>query len=229
MPVRRFTIDVPSDLLVRSGVVPLAFFAHNESVEILRVFGFLPRERLLLVRVLRGGPPRTMAQVSGSRAKLRRRYHLRDFEILRIEEDGRAYVALLRQTNPGVLETILEELGAGLTLTTPTVIRREVATLSFLADDGTAKQVFDLLDRMGIRWNLRRRHRIPHGPSSAEEILTGRQKEILGLAWSLGYYDVPARIGLAKLSDLTGLSRNTVSQHLRRGLRRILRDSLAST
>lgn len=227
MPVRQFTIDVPSELLVRSGVVPAAFFAHNESVEILRVFGFLPRERLLLVRVSRRGPPRTPAQIARSRARLRRRYHLRDFEVLRIEEDGHAYVALLRQTNPGMLETILEGLGAGLTLTTPTVIRRNVGTLSFLADDGTAKQVFHLLERMGIAWTLRRRRAIPHGLSSSDEILTGRQKEILGLAWSLGYFDVPARIGLDKLSGLTGLSRNTISQHLRRGVRRILRDALA--
>jgi predicted DNA binding protein len=226
MPIRRFTIDVPSKGLVRSGVVPQEFFAHNESVEILRVFGFLPRERLLLVRVSRRGPPRTLSEIARSRARLRRRYHLRDFEILRVEEGGLAFVALLRQTNPGVLEAILEELGAGLTLTTPTLIRRDVATLSFLADDGTATQVFRMLDQLGIPWTLRRRA-ISHGLSSTEEVLTDRQKEVLGLAWSLGYFDVPARVGLQKLSDLTGLSRNTVSQHLRRGLRRILREALA--
>jgi predicted DNA binding protein len=32
---------------------------------------------------------------------------------------------------------------------------------------------------------------------------------------------------LQKLAALTGLSRNTVSQHLRRGMRRILRDWVA--
>lgn len=226
MPIRRFTIDTPSEWLVRSGVVPSGFFTHNESVEILRVFAFLPRERLLLVRVARRGLPRTLPQIARSRARLRRRYHLRDFEILRVEEDGLAFVALLRQANPGALESILEELGAGLTLTTPTVLRRDVSTLSFLADGGTAKQVFRLLDRMGVGWELRRRA-IPHGLRSTDEILTARQKEILDLAWSLGYFDVPSRVGLRKLSDLTGLSRNTVSQHLRRGLRRILRDALA--
>src|SRR6266700_3541034 len=110
MPLRRLTIEVPGDLLVREGVVPAAFFAHNESVEILHVYSFQPRERVLLVRVVRSGPRRTVEQIMRSRGRLRRRYRLRDFEILRVEDGGRIYVALLRQRNPGALEGFLDPL-----------------------------------------------------------------------------------------------------------------------
>src|SRR5213080_411411 len=226
MALRRVTIELPSDVLVQQGVVPRVFFDHNESVEILRVYAFQPRERLLLVRVLRSGPRRTADELLASRARLRRRYHLGDFEILRVEDGGRAYIVLLRQHNPGVLEALLEDLGAGVTPTTPIVIGPEVATLSFLADDGAARRVFDLLDGFGMRWRLRSRKAIRHGGIGAEDGLTSRQREILSLAWNLGYFDIPARAGLEKLAELTGLSRNTVSQHLRRGMRRILRESL---
>ncbi len=226
MPLRRLTIDLPSELLVREGVVPAAFFDHNESVEILRVYAFQPRERVLLVRVVRTGPPRTAEDLRRSRDRLRRRYRLRDFEVLRVEDAGRAYIALLRQDNPSALEAILEDLGAGVTPTTPTVIRQDTATLSFLVDDKTAKSMFALLDRLGVRWQLRGRTAIRHGALSTDDELTSRQREILSLAWNLGYFDIPSRAGLNKLSELTGLSRNTVSQHLRRGLRRILRESL---
>ena len=122
MALRRVTIEMPSEVLVRQGVVPRVFFDHNESVEILRVCAFQPRERLLLVRVLRSGPRRTGDELLAARDRLRRRYHLRDFEILRVEDGGRAYISLLRQRNPGVLETLLEEFGAGVTPTTPSVI-----------------------------------------------------------------------------------------------------------
>lgn len=226
MPLRRVTIELPADLLVREGVVPAAFFEHNESVEILRVYAFQPRDRVLLVRVVRAGPPRTLDDISRSRERLRRRYRLRDFEILRVENDGRAYIALLRQRNPTVLEAILEDLGAGVTPTTPTIIRKDSATLSFLTDDPTAKEVFGLLDRLGVRWRLRSRKAIRHGAIAADDDLTARQREVLSLAWNLGYFDIPAKIRLEKLAELTGLSRNSVSQHLRRGLRRILRESL---
>jgi len=73
---------------------------------------------------------------------------------------------------------------------------------------------------------LRSRRAIRHGGINADDGLTSRQREILSLAWNLGYFDIPARTGLEKLAELTGLSRNTVSQHLRRGMRRILRESL---
>ncbi|HYS99817.1 MAG TPA: helix-turn-helix domain-containing protein [Thermoplasmata archaeon] len=227
MPLRRVTISVPVDLLVREGIVPSSFFRHNESVEILHVYAFQPRERVLLVRVVRSGPSRSIDDIMRSRERLRKKYHLRDFEILRVEDGGRAYVALLRQHNPAVLEALLEDLGAGVTPTTPTIIREEAATLSFLADEVTSKAVFGLLDSLGVGWRLRSRREIRHGAGGFEDALTGRQREILSLAWNLGYFEIPARVGLTKLSELTGLSRNTVSQHLRRGIRRLLRDSLS--
>ncbi|TLZ81255.1 MAG: hypothetical protein E6K05_06755 [Methanobacteriota archaeon] len=80
MALRLVTIEMPSEVLVPQGVDPRVFFDQNESVEILRVCAFQPRERLLLVRVLRSGPRRTGDELLAARDRLRRRYHLRDFE-----------------------------------------------------------------------------------------------------------------------------------------------------
>ncbi len=225
MPLHRVTVDLPTKPLLEAGFVPASFFEHNESIEILHVYGFQPRERVLLVRITRMGPPLSEKEIHRRRESFRKRYRLRDFEILQVEEGGRAYVALLRQENPGILEEILEDLGAGVTPTTPTVLRRDTSTLSFLADEATEKEVLTLLDGLGTGWHLRSRHAVRMGRSQGPD-LTPRQRELLSLAWNLGYFDIPARVDLGKLAALTGLSRNTVSQHLRRGLRRILRDWL---
>jgi len=227
MPLHRVTVDLPTKPLLEAGLVPKSFFVHNDSIEILHVYGFQPRERLLLVRIARRGPPLSSEEIHRRRESFRRRYRLRDFEVLRIEGGGHAYVALLRQENPGILEEILEDLGAGVTPTTPTILRRDTSTLSFLADEATEKEVFALLDGLGTGWRLRGRHAVPMGRSQSPD-LTSRQRELLSLAWNLGYFDIPARVDLGKLAALTGLSRNTVSQHLRRGLRHILRDWLGS-
>src|SRR5512136_895585 len=117
MALSRISLELPSRPLVKAGLLPRSFFAHNESVEILRVYAFQPRERVLLVRVVRTGPRRSAEDVRARSAQLRRRYRLRDFEILEVQERGRAYVALLRQENPGMLEQILDDLGAGVTPT----------------------------------------------------------------------------------------------------------------
>jgi predicted DNA binding protein len=226
MPLRRVTVELPSKPLLEAGFIPRSFFAHNEAIEVLHVYAFQPRERVLLVRVERSGPRLSEPEIQRRRDSLRRRYHLRDFEILRVAEDGRTYVALLRQENPSILEEILQDLGAGVTPTTPTVLRKDVSTLSFVADATTEKEVFTLLDGLGVRWRLKGRHAVRFGREPLAD-LTPRQRELLSLAWNLGYFDIPARADLQKLAALTGLSRNTVSQHLRRGMRRILRDWVA--
>jgi predicted DNA binding protein len=223
MTFRHVTVELPSRRLIAAGVVPEVFFEHNESLEILHVYAFQPRERVVLARVVRSGPALSEDEIQSRRGSLRRRYRLRDFEILRIEDGGRAYLALLRQSNPGPLAAVLEELGAGATPTTPTTLRRNTTTISFIADEAAEKRIYALLDGVSPGWRLRRRRLERVGPRGMTE-LTPRQREILNLAWNLGYFDVPARSDLARLARLTGLSRNTVSQHLRRALRRILRD-----
>src|SRR6266545_2742992 len=157
--------------------------------------------------------------------------HLSRGAVVGEEGEGRGILAddrrhRRRHARPEVLEALPEGLGARVTPTMPTVIRKDSATLSFLADDGAARQVFTLLDGLRVGWRLRGRRAIRHPVAHADEGLTGRQREVLSLAWTLGYFDIPAKVGLEKLAELTGLSRNTVSQHLRRGLRRILRESL---
>ena len=222
----RISLDLPSAPLVRAGLLPAGFFRHNESIEILRVYAFQPKERMLLARIVRTGPPWSGEAIDRERASLRRRYHLRDFEILDVGEDGRTYVALLRQQNPGILEDLLDELGAGVTPTPPTILRRQTATLSFVSDDRAERRIVSLLEGLGIRWTLKSRRAVRPPQTAGESLLTARQQELLSLAWNLGYFDIPARADLARLAALTGLSRNTVSQHLRRGLRRILRDQI---
>jgi HTH DNA binding domain len=221
MPFRRITVQLPSEPLVRAGLVPDAFFRHNESIEILHVYAFGPKERVLLVRVVRFGPAWSLAEIRRQRESLRRRYRLKDFDVLAVEARGRAYVALVRQANPGPLEEVLDALGAGVTPTTPTVIRKDETILTFLADGKAEPQVFRLLNGLGVPWKLLRRSPVRR---TGGDDLTSRQREVLSLAWNVGYFDIPARAGLDRVARIAGLSRNTVSQHVRRALRRILRD-----
>lgn len=226
MALWRISLDLPSRPLVDAGLLPRAFFRHNESVEILRVYAFQPRERMLLARVVRSGPAWSQEEIARQRSVLRRRYRLRDFEIVEAAPDGRTYVALLRQENPGILEQLLEELGAGVTPMPPTVIGRDRATLTFLADEAAEKRILGLLRSLDAPYELKSRRRV-HGDAAAPvDELTARQQEILSLAWNLGYFAIPSRVGLDKLARLTGLSRNTVSQHLRRGVRNVLRSRI---
>ncbi|ASJ01069.1 helix-turn-helix domain-containing protein [Thermococcus gorgonarius] len=54
--------------------------------------------------------------------------------------------------------------------------------------------------------------------------LTGRQFEVLLLAYKSGYFDSPRRVTLRELSQMLGLSPSTVKEHLRKGLKRVLEE-----
>ena len=223
MALWRISLDLPSGPLVDAGLLPRAFFRHNASIEILRVYAFQPRERMLLARIARFGPAWSQDEIVRQRTALRRRYRLRDFEILDASPDGRTYIALLRQANPGILEQLLEELGAGVTPTPPTVVDRDRATLTFLADEAAERRILGLLRSLDVPYKLKSRRPVHGRAGAAEADLTARQRELLSLAWNLGYFEVPSRVGLAKIAQLAGMSRNAVSQHLRRGVRNLLR------
>lgn len=222
----RISVEMPSGPLVDAGVLPRAFFRHNASIDILKVYAFQPREQMFLARITRTGPPWSEEDIARRRESLRRRYGLRDFEIVEVGPDGRTYVALLRQQTPGILEDLLDEFGAGVTPIPPMIVARDRAVLTFLADEEAERAILGLLATLGISFELKSRSRVRRDASERAGDLTGRQREVLSLAWNLGYFDIPARVGLDKLATLTGMSRNTVSQHLRRGLRRILRERI---
>lgn len=54
------------------------------------------------------------------------------------------------------------------------------------------------------------------GPSALLSALTQGQRKTLSVAHDVGYFDFPRRVGSAELSKALGLSKSTVSEHLRR-------------
>jgi DNA-binding CsgD family transcriptional regulator len=56
----------------------------------------------------------------------------------------------------------------------------------------------------------------PADPRSVGAMLTDRQREVLGVARELGYYEVPRRATHRDIADRLGLSVGTVSEHLQK-------------
>jgi len=61
-----------------------------------------------------------------------------------------------------------------------------------------------------------------------DELLTGRQKEILATAISLGYFDFPRKISLTALSDKVGIRPSTLSEVLRSAERKVIENMAKS-
>ncbi|NJE00889.1 helix-turn-helix domain-containing protein [Thermococcus sp. JdF3] len=62
--------------------------------------------------------------------------------------------------------------------------------------------------------------------SSPLSKLTKRQAEVLLLAYKSGYFNEPRKVTLRELAEMLNLSPSTVKEHLRKGLKRLLDETL---
>jgi hypothetical protein len=66
----------------------------------------------------------------------------------------------------------------------------------------------------------------PHGPNGDPYGLTEKQREAVELAFSEGYFSVPAETNLSEVAEIVGISRQSFSRRLNRGLNRVLAETV---
>ena len=59
-------------------------------------------------------------------------------------------------------------------------------------------------------------------PIDEREVLTGRQEEIIMMAFERGFFETPRKVKLKDLARLTGVSQATLSEILRKGQKKIV-------
>jgi predicted DNA binding protein len=77
------------------------------------------------------------------------------------------------------------------------------------------QELVNALRAQGISVNLQRLSRV-----SASEVLTARQEEILQTALDRGFFEHPKKIGLRELARAFNISASTLSETLRKGLKK---------
>lgn len=84
-------------------------------------------------------------------------------------------------------------------------------------------ELISRLDRRGVRAKIASISQV-----NQEALLTGRQKEVLAMAISLGYFDFPRKISLTELSKKVSIKPSTLSEVLRNAERKIMRNTAKS-
>jgi predicted DNA binding protein len=82
---------------------------------------------------------------------------------------------------------------------------------------GDLREIISRLERGGVHVKVDEVSEVDH-----EEPLTGRQREILGTAVRMGYFDFPRGVSLTELSSVVGVKPSTLSEILRSGERKIM-------
>ena len=90
---------------------------------------------------------------------------------------------------------------------------------NLLGDTDSIPQMLKQLEADGVKAEVTRL-----GTFNGEGLLTGRQETILKMALERGYFENPKRIHLRELSKITGASPSALTQILRKGLGKVLRE-----
>lgn len=219
--MKRLELTVPLHLLDDLGILSGRFFRHNDRLEILQSFLVRPKVAAMFVRVRRRGPFKDLAAVAREAREIARRYRLKRFEVVSADPEGGEYVAWIEWRIP---PSLMERLESGFSGVVPLEISRagpKEVLLSLLASEEALPRVRALLADLGTPYRVKS---VRPGASASLPLagLTARQRNLLGMAYRLGYYDSPARISLLRIATIVGISKAAVSKHLRAAERKIL-------
>lgn len=224
--MRNITLELPTPVLERLGVVPPGFFERFEELELLETLRLDAGWRLQLLRLRRRGPFRSAASLAREAVRIRRHYGLDRFEVVEERPKLREYVLLVRQRNPAWLAALVEIAGGEIAPTAPFRLDPERTVASFHGTDASLRKVLRRLDVEEIPYRVvRSSTRALAEPGSSQ--LTERQRDLLIRAWTLGFYSVPRRITLQRLARVTGKSPPAIGKMLRRAEGRLVARYLA--
>lgn len=133
-------------------------------------------------------------------------------------DDSRVYVVSF--TAPDLPES-LEETAADLLGTCDPEVDDRGATMSLVGSHDAISGQLGEYENAGVSPTLERIGSY-RGPDHPLDELTARQREVLGTAWEMGYYEVPRQVSADDVATEMGLDSSTVNEHLQRAERNLL-------
>ncbi|MHB8360918.1 MAG: helix-turn-helix domain-containing protein, partial [Thermoplasmataceae archaeon] len=109
-------------------------------------------------------------------------------------------------------------LSDAVVLGTKSIDRNTVRFRLLISSNGNAKKIVHELEESGLE------PIIIDGPNEIKTEITDRENQILRLCLDLGYFDNEREASLKDISKLLGISVSSLSETLRRGLRKITED-----
>jgi len=221
--MKRVELTVPLPLLEDLGVLSGRFFRHNASVEVLQSFSVRPQVAALFVRVRRAGPFKDPEVVGREARAIARRYRLERFEVLSADPGRGEYVAWIEWRMPSFLrEGAAGDLAAGVVPVEIAKAGEREARAVLLASEAALPRLKQVLDDLGAPYRVKAVRAAPAATWQPLADLTARQRDLLALAYRLGYYESPAKVSLDRVASLVGISKAALSKHLRTAERKVL-------
>ncbi len=101
-------------------------------------------------------------------------------------------------------------------------ITSEGARWTVIGNNDSFRELLAALERDKIPFEVKMKRNLED-----TELLTGRQEQLLAIAFERGYFDFPKKVGLEELAALADVKTSTLAEILRRGQKKVLGEYLA--
>jgi predicted DNA binding protein len=101
-------------------------------------------------------------------------------------------------------------------------ITSEGARWNVIGNNDSFRELLAALEKDKIPFEVKMKRNL-----GSAELLTGRQEQLLAVAFERGYFDFPKKVGLEELAALADVKTSTLAEILRRGQKKILGEYLA--
>jgi len=112
--------------------------------------------------------------------------------------------------------TLCKEIAKSKCFLASVEIDAKEARWTVMGSDDATHGLLNSLELAGIPFQLNLKRKL-----ADNELLTGRQEEVLLMAYLRGYFEFPRKVGLRELAAETGVKTSTLTEIIRRGQRRI--------
>ncbi len=96
--------------------------------------------------------------------------------------------------------------------------------LTFVGNLNEVKKLLARAEKVGQKFKIVSLTDARFSPDSILHVLTEKQRRILSLAYTNGYYDVPRKIDSEELAQMLKIVKSTLVEHLRKAEKRLITD-----
>jgi hypothetical protein len=216
--MRRLILEVTEKELLKIGL-ELPPFRPVKSLELLYFLRQDQKEFAAISQVEFKDPTTTVDQLLEGG-------YLSEAQVLERQKNG-AYIIFLR-SGPS-LSSALEMIGieSGY-LFPPLGIGDGKIKFSYLGSEQQIKAFLEGIDSVGVKYKILLLSDLNFSPISPLNHLTEKQRDVLIMAYRMGYYEVPRTTSSKEIAKKLGLVDATVVEHLRKAEQRLIRQIIES-
>jgi len=143
-----------------------------------------------------------------------------------LQKKDNRYICLIKAKYFKSLSSLAKKFNIDIIWDTPSILTKEKMLVSVSGSEENLKKILSLFKNIGKVTKISFVKSI-YNEQTILSCLTEKQRKILIAAKNNGYYNYPRKINSKELSDIIGLSKPTVVQHLRKAEGRIVSNILA--